>query len=391
MPGSAGSRWVGVGHSVEPDGRLAGKEAAAEALREDDAKLVLVFCSDRYDLAELLTGINETTGNVPLIGCSTAGEISTSGPGDSSLVVVAFGGTGMSASTRGARSVSTGLRKAGEEVAGCIQDVLDHEHQILMLLTDGLAGDQQEIVRGVYSVVGATVPLVGGCAGDDLKMKKTFQLLDGEVISDGVVAAALGSDAPFGIGVRHGWGTVGEPMVVTRSADNRVYELDNRPALDVYLQALEAPAEVANDPDAFTRFALTHPLGLSRRSEESQVRFIGEANFADRSLGCIAEVPQGAMVWLMEGDEDSVLHATDAACSQSLEPLGGQPPRGMIAFDCIARRGILGEQGIDREVERIARHADGSPVAGFYTYGEIARTKGISGFHNQTLVVLSIG
>jgi hypothetical protein len=29
-------------------------------------------------------------------------------------------------------------------------------------------------------------------------------------------------------------------------------------------------------------------------------------------------------------------------------------------------------------------------VAGFYTYGEIARTHGMSGFHNQTLVVLSI-
>jgi hypothetical protein len=28
-------------------------------------------------------------------------------------------------------------------------------------------------------------------------------------------------------------------------------------------------------------------------------------------------------------------------------------------------------------------------VAGFYTYGEIARTHGVSGFHNQTLVVLA--
>ena len=32
----------------------------------------------------------------------------------------------------------------------------------------------------------------------------------------------------------------------------------------------------------------------------------------------------------------------------------------------------------------------GSPVAGFYTYGEIARTRGVSGFHNQTLVVLAL-
>ena len=36
------------------------------------------------------------------------------------------------------------------------------------------------------------------------------------------------------------------------------------------------------------------------------------------------------------------------------------------------------------------QHAGGGPVAGFYNYGEIARTSGISGFHNQTLVVFAL-
>jgi hypothetical protein len=61
-----------------------------------------------------------------------------------------------------------------------------------------------------------------------------------------------------------------------------------------------------------------------------------------------------------------------------------------VAFDCIARRGVLGQSGIVKEVERISAHAQGAPVAGFYTYGEIARTSGMSGFHNQTLVVLAL-
>jgi hypothetical protein len=62
----------------------------------------------------------------------------------------------------------------------------------------------------------------------------------------------------------------------------------------------------------------------------------------------------------------------------------------MLAFDCIARRGVLGDRGIRREVDRLAAVAGGAPVAGFYTYGEIARTRGVRGFHNQTLVVLSV-
>jgi hypothetical protein len=92
----------------------------------------------------------------------------------------------------------------------------------------------------------------------------------------------------------------------------------------------------------------------------------------------------------MEGDADSVLSATDAACRDSLAALDGRPPLGMLAFDCIARRGVLGDPGIQTEVHRLAAIAGGAPVAGFYTHGEIARTRGMRGFHNQTLVVLSI-
>ena len=59
---------------------------------------------------------------------------------------------------------------------------------MLLLLTDGLAGDQQEVVRGAYSVVGAEIPLVGGCAGDNLKMVKTLQFHGDDVLTGSVVA-----------------------------------------------------------------------------------------------------------------------------------------------------------------------------------------------------------
>lgn len=391
MADRSSPRWFGVGRSVDVEAARAGDVATVEAIVGPDAKLLVVFCSDRYDLEALLGAINERSGGVPLIGCSTAGEIATSGPGDSGLVVVALGGSGLSVATAAATGASERLREAGAEVAASVKEVgAGPAHRVLLMLTDGLAGDQQEIVRGAYGVAGAGVPLVGGCAGDDLKMKATAQLYGDRVLHDAVVAAAVASDAPLGIGVRHGWRRVGEPMLVTESSSNRVFVLDGRPALDVYLERLQAPEDAQSDAAAFTRFALTHPLGLSRRSAEEQVRFVGEANFEDRSLGCIAEVPQGAMVWLMEGDEESVMAATDDACGEALAALEGRSPLGMLAFDCIARRAVLGDQGIDQEVERIAGHAGGAPVAGFYTYGEIARTHGMSGFHNQTLVVLAL-
>jgi hypothetical protein len=246
------------------------------------------------------------------------------------------------------------------------------------------------VIRGAYSVLGATVPLVGGCAGDDFQLTATVQFHDGEVCSDTLVGAVLTSEAPLGIGVRHGWRRVGEPVLVTRSSDNRVYELDDRPALDVYLDRFDAPSEAYTDATAFAQFSMTHPLGLGRRSAEEGARFVAEANFEDRSLGMIAEVPQGGLAWFLEGEVESVLEATDDACRDALEALDGSAPRGLLAFDCAARRLVLGDEGLEQEVERICSHAGGAPIAGFYSYGEIARVHGASGFNNETLVVLAV-
>jgi hypothetical protein len=384
-------RWFAVGQSNHRDAHTAGDAAAAAALRGADAQLLVVFCSHTHDLEALLGAINHRSGGVPLIGCSTAGEIATGGPGDAGVVVTALGGAGFSVCTASAQIEGDDLRAAGAEVAGSVADCPERSGRVLLLLTDGLAGDQQEVVRGAYSVVGASTPLVGGCAGDDLEMSLTYQLHNDRVLTHSVVGAALSSEGMMGIGVRHGWRRVGEPVLVTHSAHNRVYTLNDRPAVDVYFEHLDPPADARRDPAAFTRFALRHPLGLPRRSGEEHVRFIGGADFEDGSLGLIAEVPQGGLAWFMEGDEESVLAATDAACADALAPLGGEPPLGAFAFDCIARRGILGDAGIEAEIERVARSTGGAPVSGFYTYGEIARTRGQSGFHNQTLVVLAVG
>jgi hypothetical protein len=384
-------RWVGSGASAAPDpaeaARIAG-EAAVDG--RADAALLVVFASDAVDLHQLVPAVRAVAPGVPVIGCSTSGEIAAAGARDGSVVVMALGGSGFAVATAAASVDDLGLRGAGSAVAEAAAAVDGWPHRVLLVLSDGLAGDQEEIVRGAYAVVGAEVPLVGGCAGDDLRMERTEQVHGDEVLTGCVVAAAIGSDGPLGIGVEHGWRRVGEPMVVTASDGVRVLSLDDEPALDAYLRRLHAPDEAHHDAAAFTRFALTHPLGLSRRSGE-EVRMVAEADFDTRSLVCIARVPQGGLAWIMEGDDASVLDATDAACAAALAELGGAPPLGLFAFDCIARRGVLGDSGIAREVERIAEHAPAAPVGGFYTYGEIAKSSAVGGFHNQTLVVLALG
>ena len=382
------SRWFGVGvaDQSEPD---AGTRAAGGALAGADAKLLIVFASPSQDLRELLRQIRARSGDVPLIGCSTAGEIATSGGGDASVVVAALGGDGFAIQTAVAGEAWRDARGAGAAVARRVPCAEARPHRALLLLTDGLAGRQQEILTGAYGVLGAGVPLVGGCAGDDGRMKRTFQFYGDRVLANSVVAAGIASDAPLGVGVRHGWRSLGETLVVTRSSGNRVYTLDDRPALDVYLEQLEHDDD-GLDEKAFRALALTHPLGLSRPRGEEQIRFVRAADFAGGSLACRSEIPQGRLVRVMAGDAASVLSATDAACEESLTALGGRSPLGALAFDCTERRELLGERGTDEEIDRLVGSVSGAPLAGFYTYGEIARTQGVRGFHNQTLVVLTI-
>ena len=387
------TRWVGVGHARAQGAEAAGREAATQALAGREAKLLVIFCSEAYDLAGLVAAIRSESGETPLIGCTTAGELSHHGPSDGGVVVTALGGDGFDVRTAIGHGAPGELREAGVAAAAAMTELDPGDrHRALMLLSDGVAGDQQEVIRGVHDVVGAGIPLVGGGAGDGMKMERTFQIHGDEVISGGVVGAAIASDAPIGLGWSHGWERVGEPMLVTSATGNRVREIDDRPALDHYLDSLDAPAEVRADPREFTRWARTHPLGLGRRRTGHQpVRCVSEADFDQRAIVCTAEVPAGGLTWFMHGDADSVLRSTASACGDAVAPLEGRPPLAVIAFDCIGRRGVLGDDRIAEEVESIRDCAGDAPIAGLYTYGEIARLKGVNALHSQTFVAMAIG
>jgi len=125
-----GARWVGVGYSSEPDPSQAGMAAASAALRGRETRLVVVFASPAYDLEALHRSIRDLAPDVPLIGCSTAGEISTGGPGTAGVVVAALGGEGFSVATCVAPNASKDLRQAGADAASCIERVAPHQHRL---------------------------------------------------------------------------------------------------------------------------------------------------------------------------------------------------------------------------------------------------------------------
>jgi hypothetical protein len=387
-----GHRWVAIGSSFDRHSRAAGEAAARDAVTGADPRLLMVFCSALHDPAAVLAGIRAVVADVPLIGCSSATVIAPDGPSqDRGVVVFALGGLGFSIVTAAVRDASDHRREAGAAVASCVGRLDDRPHELLVLITDGLMAGQEDALAGAYSMVGASVPLVGGSASPDPSVMRTFQFHGDEVLTDAVVGAAIGSDGPLGVGLRHGWRKVGEPMIVTRSAGGDVFTLDDQPALTAYLQRLDAPPDAYKDAMAFEKLALTRPIGVRRRSGEEVRSVSSPALLREGWLRSSGEVPEGSLIWPMEGDEQSVLAAAAEACRDAVDALGGSAPLGMIAFNCESRARLLGAEGMRHEIDRMTGQAGGTPLGGLYTWGEIARVRGINGFHNQTLVVLAVG
>ena len=93
----------------------------------------------------------------------------------------------------------------------------------------------------------------------------------------------------------------------------------------------------------------------------------------------------------MHGDVDSVLARPATPAGRRCSALDGETAVGVLAFNCIGRRGILGDDGIRRGGRADRRVLGEAPFAGFYTLGEIARTRGVNAVHSQTLVALALG
>ena len=383
-------RWIRVGTSIDHDPERAVQEALAPVLAMGSPRLAIIFCSPAHDLAAISRRVKQALGDGDVIGCSTAGELIRDHALSGGLLIWALGGEGFAVTTGfGQGDAQKGLRDAAFEAAQCIEQLERKQHTILFLLADGLCGDQMEVVRGAYDACGAQVPLMGGCAGDDMALQSTRQIHEGDLLTNAVVAAAITSDSPMAIGIAHGWEPLSEPMLVTGSRGTTLSSLDDRPALDVYLDAYDAPEDVRQDPTAFFSFAHTRPIGIARRNR-TEIRYVYGADYEKRTLTIFAEVPQGAMAYLMKGSCHSVLEATAEVCALAEKSLDGMPARGFMLLECVARKSLLDQAGLLDESLRLPTIKEGVSVGGFYTYGEIARTEGSGGLHNQTVVALAL-
>jgi hypothetical protein len=262
----------------------------------------------------------------------------------------------------------------------------------MFVLSDGLNVNGSELVAGITRFVSKGIPVTGGLAGDGANFKESVVGADCPPRSRLVAAVGFyGSAVRFGHGSAGGWDIFGPQRRVTRSSGNILFELDGRPALDLYERYLGE-----DDINGLPGTALLFPLQVQdpAKPEHEIVRTVLAVDREARSMTFAGDVPEGWYAQLMRGNFDHLAAGAAEAARQAQAGLNGGASSDGIALlvSCVGRRLLMGQQTTD-EVEAAAAEL-GSRMSriGFYSYGEISphAASGTCELHNQTMTVTTI-
>lgn len=370
---------VKKGASGTADARQAVSELA-EQLRQPDTAVVIFFCSSRYDLDALGTALKEHF-DCPLIGCTTAGEITAeSGYLQDGLVGVSLSSGELKVHPRliypldkfgldGADKLAQGLRRdftlAGE---------FDAAKMFGLLLVDGLSMLEEQVVASLYNQLG-NVPIIGGSAGDDLNFRKAHVYWDGKFMDNAAAFTLFETTLPFETFQTQHFEPTETRLVITESdcVTRTVKEINGGPAAQEYAEAVGLEVKELT-PQVFAAYPV-----MLKIDGEYYVRSIQKAN-PDGSLTFFCAIDNGLVLTVAKGT------ALLENLRQRLEKIHEDVPnvKLVLGCDCILRRLELQQKNLVEEARDILK---GSEFIGFSTYGEQ-----YNGIHvNQTLTGIALG
>lgn len=350
------------------------------------AQLVLLFGSRA--LLKDTRHIEEVRRAYPLahfLGCSTAGEICGTQVLDDSLVVTAlqFDHTHIEGTSTTVGETGDSLA-AGRRLAETLKkDDLVH----VFVLSDGLAVNGSELVRGLTQGLPPGITVTGGLSGDGDRFEETLVLWDGPPAQGMIAALGLyGNRIKVGYGSMGGWDPFGPERLITRSRGNVLYELDGKSALSLYTKYLGEQAK------GLPATAFFYPLSVRiQGGETGVVRTILSINERDHSMTFAGDMPEGAYARLMKANFNRLIDGAVGAAAASHKAADSVPPDLAVLISCVGRKLVL-KQRIEEEVEGV-RDVLGAQtlLTGFYSYGEISPfTLGAKcELHNQTMTTFS--
>jgi hypothetical protein len=358
-----------------------GEPLAANA----EADLVFVFgASAAFKDGRALADVRRAHPSAYVCGCSTSGEIAGGHVLDDSVVATAikFDSTTVRAADVSIDGPAESFA-AGQHLASSVP----HENLVhAFVLSDGLAVNGSELVKGLTSALPTNVAVTGGLAGDGARFTETFVCANGEASSKRIVLVAFyGEHLRVGFGSMGGWDPFGPERRITKSKGNVLYELDGRSALDLYKEYLGEHAK------GLPASGLLFPLALRAESAavgDSVVRTILAVDEAAQSMTFAGDMPEGALARLMRANFDRLVDGASGAARTCRQKLSDDAELAIL-ISCVGRKLVL-KQRIEEEVEGVIDVlGKRASTTGFYSYGEISplTPEARCALHNQTMTI----
>tara|TARA_R110002126_G_scaffold291189_4_gene450846 strand:+ start:8659 stop:9798 length:1140 start_codon:yes stop_codon:yes gene_type:complete len=351
--------------------------------------LVLIF-GNRYMLQEkdIYNEIRNVFKDGHLIFGSTAGDITSESVEDESITITAieFEKSSFSINTANVLHSVNKLDsyKIGEDLIGQLpQKGLKY----VLAVSEGSFINGSQLAIGMNAATKDNLLITGALCGDGSRFETTLasyneQPKEGEI----VVIGFYGDTLEITFATNGGWTPFGPERVVTKSDANILYELDGKPALDLYKKYL---GEKSKDlPGA----ALLYPLKVKSSDEKkSIVRTILNINEEENSMILAGDILENSKVQLMMTNVDSIVNAAEIGAEKALEHRANKPDLAILV-SCIGRKLVL-DQRVEEEIEEVIEViGKEATVCGFYSYGEIAPFNDEKNcqLHNQTIAITLI-
>lgn len=389
--------------SRNEDSAAAAKEVASRVLEQIEVPgngLAILYCSSYHHYPTVLATLRAQLGeSIPLIGASTAGEFAGEDVARGSVAL----GLIVSDEMRFFTDLAVGV---GEELELAVARFLvriapecePYAHQCVFILSDGLAGNGEEITLMISNLAGQNACIVGGLAADDFKMERTV-VFHNDVVTDKAAAiCVMASQKPFVTAVNHGHLPMTEPMRISRAEGSVLFEVNGRPAWDLWkersaTEAAKLGIDVTNveERSQVGAFLSNFELGLSTGGGAYKVRYPMSKN-PDGSMNFTCTIPQGAMMCIMDGKDkirqiDAARHAALQA-RQAAEEEGLASAAGALVVECAVRQFLLGDD-FPKAPAAMREVLGDIPMLGGEAYGEMRMEPGeFSGYHNTTTVLL---
>ena len=221
------------------------------------------------------------------------------------------------------------------------------------------------------------VEIYGGYSGGhQLEQSEHFIFSDDGIARDAVYAIVYaGKDFHINVDKSAGWQQLGMPFRVTKADENRLIEINNAPAVEVYEKYLQI-----NRNDHFAEETFEFPLQAGLDGEELLRHTITVEE--DGTLDLAGFVSEGMDIYLSYGNPEDIVSRVNTR----LEEIRKFHPEAILLFSCSVRKSFW-ESFAEIELEPFAKMA---PTSGFYTWGEVKRNPETNKLYEYNITMLSI-